>query len=46
MFRKAALFLGGMVSGAAVCLAAAAFLPYRELDIDLSDLDLSQSTGR
>lgn len=46
MFRKAALFLGGMASGAAACFAVEAFLWLREFDKDLVDLDLSQSTGR
>ena len=44
MCTKAALFLGGMVSGAAVGLVLAALRRDRDVDIDLRDLDLSQTS--
>ena len=41
MFRKTMCFLTGAVSGAAACLAAAAMLPPRSYEMDLSDLDFT-----
>lgn len=46
MFKKAMLFLGGVVVGASGCLAAAALLPPPVLAIDMSDLDMSEDEQR
>ena len=46
MFKKAMLFLGGVVVGATGCLAAAAMLPPPCLEIDMSDLDMSKDELR
>ena len=46
MFKKAMLFLGGVVVGASGCLAAAALLPPPFLAIDMSDLDMSKDEHR